>query len=279
MDHFSRVSQTVSQVTSRWQAAPPITVVHSSDELPVPPGVPVRGTFTPQGVFIVAQDHPICAVAPTTVHEVVGHFGLRKVYGSGWRSLMSGILGGIQAGDPTLRLAREQVDEIYVGADGECNLTQAQAADEVAAAFAAWTYNSMTGEYEIEHRAQKRAKAWAGHFAREVLLMDKPVDRDELEGAVLEADHQLRWGGPLFGLGWRLKRWYSAAMPFDPKAAPMSLDECQSLLKAANTHYWRDTGEAFGGLLALAFVPIALLAGLASLLWSALVILQWVFGR
>jgi hypothetical protein len=76
-------------------------------------------------------------------------------------------------------------------------------------------------------------RAASGHFDREILYRDRPVDFDQLLGTLLASEHRLRYGGAFFGLGFRLKGWYAPPMPkFDPKAPPMSLRESEFLLKA-----------------------------------------------
>lgn len=236
--HSLHVSQVVEKIVGRWRGAPPVTVVSWPKDLPVR-GAPsdVRGMYMSGETWVVANTQSTTRVGETLAHEALGHHAMRDMLGSGWRSFMYALNHGARSGDVKLAGMREYVKRVYVNDSGDCNLSAVQVGDEVAAAVVEYRFDGKTGRLEVEQPARKLATAAAGHFARETLYMDKPATFEELEGALLAAEHRLRFGSGFFGLGYWARRWYASATmskPWNPKAPPMSMQESESLLKAAN---------------------------------------------
>lgn len=178
--------------------------------------------------------HQKSEVIETLAHEVVGHHGMRQALGGLWRPFMQAIQSGARGGDPRLNRIRKHVARAYVDQSGQCNLNPIAHSDEMAAALAQLRFSGKSGRLEVARPMRKLAKAAVGHLSRECLLLDAPADFGELEGNLLLAEHKLRYGGHFWGLGYLWRRWHTARMPkFDPKAAPMSLEESERLLRDA----------------------------------------------
>lgn len=224
----------VDQLVSNWRAAPPVRVVEIVDDLPCKVYDDTRGLYRRGEAWIVANACTKSEVIETLAHEVVGHHGMRQALGGLWRPFMQAIQSGARGGDPRLNRIRKHVARAYVDQSGQCNLNPIAHSDEMAAALAQLRFSGESGRLEVARPMRKVAKAAVGHLSREALLLDVPADFGELEGNLLLAEHKLRYGGHFWGLGYLWRRWYAARMPkFDPKAAPMSLDESERLLKSA----------------------------------------------
>jgi len=233
-DHLlRRVEQVAEHFASAWRDCPPIHVVRTAADLPFPAPPDVEGAFRRGETYLVAGALDQQRAVEVIAHEVVGHHGLRQTLGSAWRSFLAGTLAGARQ-DPQLRATRSHIEQLYAG-DGCASLKPMRLADEIAATVAERCIDPATGRMAVARPLQKQAAAVAGHVAREVLLMDRPVCSDQLEGTVLLAERQLRIGGRFLGWRRRLVRWYSQPMAFDPSKPPMSLQEAQDLLHAENT--------------------------------------------
>ena len=232
--HTLRAHQTVDRIASAWRGAPKITVVQAPSDLPVPAPSDARGMHYKRDTWVVSDTQPANQVGETLAHEAIGHFAMRDTLGGSWRPFMHAVQDGIRSGDWRLACFRQTVCETYVDDSGECNLSTVHVSDEISAAVVEARFDSDSGRLVIQQPMRKAAKAVAGHFAREGLYADVPASFDQLEGALLIAEHSLRHDGLPFGLVRRLNRWYAAAMtkPWNPKAPPMSLHESQNLLNA-----------------------------------------------
>lgn len=277
-----RASAVVDRIVSAWRGAPPVAVVAWPEDLPVN-GAPgdTRGLYHRGAAWVVAktQLYPDQA-AETTAHEVIGHHAVREILGSAWRSFMHAIHDGANSGDVALNNFRSYVREVYVNDQGECNLSRAAVADEITAAITEARFDSASGRLAIDQPTRKLALAVAAHLKREALYLNSPATLDELEGALLIAEHRLRHGGMLFGVGYRLKRWYASATmprPWNPKAPPMSLAESERLLKAENSRIeriedskasWSFAFYGVGGLVLLIFGIGAMASGILDFLRS-----------
>lgn len=220
----------VQRIASNWAGAPPITVVRAAADLPVPAPDDARGLFWRGMVWVVAQANQPADVARTLSHEVLGHYGLRMMLGPAWRGFMDAVQGGVRAGDLDLQDLRQDVRYAYA----DQALPSHHEADEVCAALAERGINHRSGRYETTNPLKKRVSASLGYVLREHLYADSPVTYDELEGALLAAEHHVRYGGPWYGIGRKLRDWYHRPMAapnprYDP---PMSLAESERLLQA-----------------------------------------------
>jgi len=224
----------VVSIVNGWRGATAVSVVSSVNELPVVAPGDTRGLYKGGETWIVANTQPTWQVAQTLAHEMLGHHSMRKTLGAGWRPFMHAIQAGLRSGDPQLQVARGMVRSAYVDDSGAFNLSAVSESDEIAALVAELGFDTAKGRLAIHRPIQKVAAATAGQFAREALFMDKPATFQDLEGALLTAEHTLRHGGPLWGLGYRWRRWYASAMskPWDPNQPPMSMRESQNLLQA-----------------------------------------------
>lgn len=224
---------TVQRLVSSWRGAPPVNVVDSVSDLPVKAPGDVRGMLRRGVAWVVRDTQPLRYVPQTVAHEVIGHHAMRSTLGASWRSFMGALQGGLRAGDSRLGIVRAHVRETYVDDGGSFQLNSVQEADEITAYVAELGFDGDSGRLQVNAPVRMRLQAAVGHFYRETLFMDRPVCFDQLVGMLLAAEHRLRHGGPIWGLGYRLRRWYAPSMPkFDPHARPMSLDESQSLLAA-----------------------------------------------
>lgn len=227
---LSRAQHQAGKIAALWRGAPPIAVVATPADLPVPAPADARGVFVQGKVWVVAStQHPL-DVARTLSHEVIAHHGLRKALGPAWRDFMGAVQGGVHAGDMDLQDLRLEVRSAYRG----MGLSRTAEADEMAAGVVERGINSRTGRFEPQRPMAKRVAAAMAHFKRESLYAEVPVSYDELEGALLAAEHHVRYGGRFFGLGRRLRGWYAARMPqkWDIHEPPMSLDESERLIAA-----------------------------------------------
>jgi hypothetical protein len=222
------------RVSDRWNFAPPITVVVAPSDLPIPAPDDARGLYYRGEVFVVAGRQLVADVGQTVIHEAIGHHAMRAMLRGSWRSFMFGIQAGARAGDPALRMLRCGVRETYVDGSGTCNLSPVMESDEIAAACAEIGFNPRSGVIEAAHPVRAQAAAVAGHVARESLYMDRPVSYRQLQGALLAAQHRIRYGDAFFGVGCRLRQWYRSTTmaKFNIHKPPMSLSESQGLLDA-----------------------------------------------
>lgn len=231
--HALAATRLVDQLVSQWRAAPRVTVVEIVDDLPCKTYDDTKGMLHRGQAWIVANACTKSEVVETLAHEVVGHHAMRQALGGLWRPFMQALHAGARD-DHRLSMIQRRVTGVYVDGKNGCYLSALQQGDEMAAHLAEWRIRPDTGRLDVARPARKMAKAAVGHLSREGLYMDSPADFEELEGNLLLAEHKLRFGGHLWGVGYWLKRWYAARMPkFDPKAAPMSLDESERLLKSA----------------------------------------------
>ena len=81
-----RVQTTVDRISARWQNAPAVTVLATQADVPQQhrpaDGKTAEGFFADGQVYLVADALPTDAdVARVLLHESLGHFGLRGVYG------------------------------------------------------------------------------------------------------------------------------------------------------------------------------------------------------
>lgn len=262
---LSRAEHQAGRLAAKWRGAPPISVVATPADLPVPAPVDARGVFVEGQVWVVAgTQHPL-DVARTLSHEVIAHHGLRKALGPAWRDFMGAVQGGVHAGDMDLHDLRQEVRSAYQG----MGLSRSAEADEMAAGVVERSMNSRTGRFEPERPIAKRAAAALAHFKRESLYADVPASYDELEGALLAAEHHVRYGGRFFGLGHRLRGWYAAQMSKPWHQRPLiSVEKSESMLRASKQRegLWMDVKTVFAVLLLIGSFGCAVLF-----------VLSWVF--
>lgn len=175
------------RITSTWRAGPPVSVVATPADLPVPAPDDVRGMFWRGEAWVVASNHPRGGVARTLAHEAVGHHGLRQLLGPAWREFMVSIRRGAGA-DPKLGALQAHIGEVYGP------LRPAQLGDEIAAHLAERLAHPINGRLRPEGRLGKLARAAFGWVARERLYLDRPVDAAELEGTLVLAEQLIQRG-------------------------------------------------------------------------------------
>lgn len=277
--HTVHASTIVDSIVRGWRAAPCVTVVHNPDELPIPAPSDARGLYHRGGTWVVASTQSRARVVQTLAHEVVGHHAMRDMLGRKWRGFMHAISDGAARGDQNLIDFREHVRDAYCDNNGACTLSRVAMADEIAAALVEARFDGKTGRLAIANPARKMAMAAAGHLSREVLYTDRPVSIEELEGAILAAEHRLRHGGLFYGFGRRLRDWYASATmtrPWNPKERPMSLAESERLLRAENSRL-KQKENARGGwdgivflacIVAMPFAIFAMASGILDFLRS-----------
>lgn len=237
--------QIVQRLTASWRAAPPVRVVQQTADLPMPVPEDVRGVYRARGgdVWIIEATQLRSEIPGTVAHEVLGHHAPRKALGANWSTFMGALHSGIRAGDARLLHVRNRVRSAYVDDSGAFNLSRIQEADEITAHCAELAFDGQRGRLHVGAPLRRRFEAAKGQFLRDALYADVPATFDQLVGVLLAAEHRLRHGGPLWGLGTRIRDWYAPAMPkFDPLARPMSLDESQTLL-AAEAYRRKSAGE------------------------------------
>jgi hypothetical protein len=234
LNFLQRAEAEVQRLTGAWRGCPPIKVVRAAADLPFEAYEDVRGVYVIKTgqTYIVAAPQYAADVGEVLAHEVIAHHGLRAGKGGTWRSFMLSIQAGLRGGDSMLRGCREYLAPIYVDDRGQFNLNAVQEADEIAALIAEARFNDASGRLKIDKPFSKQWLAVRRHVARESLYLDRPVTFEELEGAILASERRLRHGDGLFGIGWRLRRWYAPPMSFDPYKPPMSIAESERLLKA-----------------------------------------------
>ncbi len=249
-------SRVVDRIVNGWRGAPKVTVVESVKDLPVEVPGDVMGIFYRGDTWVVVDTQATSQIPQTLAHEALGHYAMREVLGQNWRSFMHAVQGGIRAGDWRLAYVRQSVRERYIDDSGACTLSSTYESDEIAAAVVELVFDGETGRMAIPQPLRMMARAGVGHVAREGLYINRPACMDELLGTLLAAEHRLRFGGPLWGLGYRLRRWYAPAMakPWNPKSPPMSLRESDNLLKAESDRlkWWTDLKFGFDGIVLVA---------------------------
>lgn len=266
-----RAATITEAITSKWRGHTAITVVANPTDLPIPAPDDARGLYKGGETWIVANTQPSWQVAQTLVHEMLGHHSMRKSLGTGWRPFMHAIQAGLRSGDPQLKVARGMVRSAYVDDFGAFNLSAIGESDEIVALAAELGFNAEAGRMGIAQPARKMAIAAAGQFAREQLYMERPAKFADVEGMLLTAEHHLRHGGPLWGLGYQIRRWYASAMtkPWDPNQPPMSLAQSEFLLRE-ETDQRQAKSDRKGLYLVLQLLLAALLlgAGILGFVWN-----------
>jgi hypothetical protein len=140
------------------------------------------------------------------------------------------------------------------------------------------TFDHLVQAY-LDCRQHKRnsssCQAFESHFARERLYADVPASFDELEGAILTAEHRLRHGGPFWGIGNRLRQCYDAIMakPWNPNNPPMTLRESEGLLAAED--YRLKSHEEWKAIAMMAAAFLSICAFIALLGWWGVLIAGW----
>lgn len=269
--------QIVQRLTASWRGAPPVRVVQQTADLPMPVPEDVRGVYRARGgdVWIIEATQLRSEIPGTVAHEVLGHHAPRKALGANWSTFMGALQSGIRAGDARLLHVRDRVRAAYVDDSGAFNLSRIQEADEITAHCAELAFDGQRGRLHVGLPTRRRFEAAKGQFLRDALYADVPATFDQLVGVLLAAEHRLRHGGPLWGLGYRLRRWYAPAMPkFDPHARPMSLDESETLLKAdADWQRTKDGWHVFGQFILFLALLAVLILSLGSVLLD---LLHWI---
>lgn len=269
-----RIDAIAEHFSSKWRDCPPIHVVPTAADLPFPAPSDAEGAFRRGETFLVACALDQRRAVEVIAHEVVGHHGLRRMLGGAWRSFLASTLDGARR-DPALRATRQRIEQIYAADGGTVALPPMKLADEIAATIAERSIDPRTGEMAVARPLQKQAAAVAGHVAREVLLLDRAVCADQLQGTVLLAERQLRVGGTFLGWRRRIAGWYAGFMAykFDPNARPMSLQEAQDLLRAENTRLKnKDENGIVLQVLALAAIVVFFVGYLA---WAGIKTFGW----
>lgn len=231
--HGIAATRLVDQLVSNWRAAPLITVVEIVDDLPCKTFDDVKGMYRSGEAWIVANACTPAAVVETVGHEVIGHHGMREALGGLWRPFMQALHAGARD-DHRLSMIQRRVTGVYVDDTNGCYLSPVHQGDEMAAHLAEWRIRGDTGRLDIQNPLLKVSKAAVGHLSRETLYLNSPATFDELEGNLALAEHKLRYGGHLWGVGFLLRRWHTARMakPWNPRDVPMTLAESERLLKA-----------------------------------------------
>lgn len=264
-------SNIVTAIMGKWLGGLPVNVVANVSDLPVDAPPDARGMYRKDATWIVAETQPGWQVAHTLAHEMLGHHGMRQALGAKWRPFMHAIQSGLRSGDRRLQVARGMVRSAYVDDAGAFNLSAVSESDEIAALVAELGFDPEKGKLSIQQPTRKVAAATAGQFARETLYLDRPATFEELEGALLTAEHQLRHGGPIWGLGFKFRRWYAATMtkPWDPNKPPMSLAQSEFLLRE-EVDQQQAKSDRKGLYLVLQLVLAALLlgAGILGFFWN-----------
>lgn len=204
------------------------------------------------------------SLAQTVAHEAIGHFGLRALLGDEWPHFMRHILDGVRAGDPGLLKIREHIRVAYVDDLGEYCLNPMQEADEIAAYVAEEILCMRTGEIRPARPWRQALQAVKGRFLREALHLERPVSRAELEGMLLLAVRRME-RGPCASVKERIGRLWAAccsmAAMFDPRKPPMSLEESQRLIEAADD--WEGQRVQWSNKLGVLFALCGMFAKLA----------------
>ncbi len=275
------VDGAVDRVAAEWRGAPRVTVVPTVEALPFRAPADAEGVYRRGEVHLVRDAMEPARAVKVLSHEVVGHHGIRKALGSAWPSFMVDVLTGARS-DPALRAARTHVERTYTGPDGRCNLPALHLADEVAASLAEHAMDTATGRIAIRQPLRKQAMAMRGHLAREVLLLDHPVCRAQLEGVVLMAERCVRFGGRFFGVPMRLLGWYAGTVtppkprPLHPYKPPMSFEESKALLAAEDGRRQRKEDDKVLGQMSL--VALLAVATLCTFAYGAYVLASKAFG-
>lgn len=232
-----RTAAVVSWFTSQWRAGPKVSIAPTARHLPFNAPDDARGLHWRGEVHVVASQ-PADSLAQTMVHEAVGHFGMRELLGKEWPHFMRHIQDGVRAGDPGLLKIREHIRAAYVDDLGEYCLNPMQEADEIAAYVAEEILCMRTGEIRPARPWRQALQAVKGRFLREVIHLERPVSRAELEGMLLLSVKRME-GGSLNPAGrWigRVREWCGSMVAmFDPRKPPLSHEESKALLKGANS--------------------------------------------
>jgi hypothetical protein len=200
----------VARICARWEGGPEVQVVDTAAQMPVPMPPDAVGLFYRRRVFVVAQQ-PAQDIAPILAHEAIGHYGLRAVLGGGWRRFILAVrTAAYKGGDLFLRRVRRRVRNVYVDERGRRCLRPIQEGDEIAARVAELLFDRRTGRLLTPDPLACQAEAIVGQLAREFIDAQHPVNERQLVGALLLAEHRLRYGSLAWGASYRARRLYHA---------------------------------------------------------------------
>jgi hypothetical protein len=208
--HRNRLALTaieVGRLSREWVDGPKVHVVATAQDLPVVVSSDARGLYHRNQVYVVA-DQPQSMVAQTLAHEALAHFAMRDLFGRPlWRRFALAVRSGARRGsDAFLRHLRVRVETVYRDGQGRRQLTPRQLGDEIAAALAEECFDRRTGRLLVHDPLLAEAEAAIGLVAREVLRVDYEVTHRQLQGALLLAEHRLRYGSLFWGVPYRAKR-------------------------------------------------------------------------
>ena len=271
---LSKASSVVNWFTSQWRTGPKVHIAPTARHLPFSAPDDARGLHWRGEVHVVASQAPD-SLAQTMVHEAVGHFGMRELLGDEWPHFMRHIQDGVRSGDPGLLKIRAHILAAYVDDLGEYCLNPMQEADEIAAYVAEEILCMRTGEIRPARPWRQALQAVKGRFLREIMHLERPVSRAELEGMLLLAVRRMERGtlGPVrhwIGRVWE-RCGSMAAMAYKHRP-PTSLQESQDLLKAADA--WESRKNSFG--LTISLLPVLLI--LAIFVGCMLLGFSWIAG-
>ena len=260
---LSKASSVVNWFTSQWKTGPKVHIAPTARHLPFNAPDDARGLHWRGEVHVVASQ-PADSLAQTMVHEAVGHFGMRELLGDEWPHFMRHIQLGIQERDPGLLKIQAHIRCAYVDDNGRFCLSPMQEADEIAAYVAEEILCMRTGEIKLARPWRQALQAVKGRFLREAMHLERPVSRAELEGVLLLAVRRME-RGPRASVKERIGRLWAAccsmAAMFDPRKPPMSLEESQRLIEAADD--WEGQRVQWSNKLGVLFALCGMFAKLA----------------
>jgi hypothetical protein len=133
------VRSIVDRLTAGVKDAPAIKVVGSTRELPGNAHADARGYFDGKTVYVVAGAHQAGSglfkrVAITSAHEIVGHWGMQRLLGDQYDSVVTKPMQlALKAGNEPLLKLQAEVRHAYRDADGTYRLTPREETEEIAA--------------------------------------------------------------------------------------------------------------------------------------------------
>lgn len=210
--HHALVQVEAQRISREWVDAPPLHVVQTPQDLPVPNApADARGMHLRGQLFLVSGAMYRRELPKLVAHEAIAHWALRDVLGDSWRRFALAVSKAARkGGDVALRRVRHRVREVYVDPAGRPCLRPRTEGDEVTAALAEELVHPYDGTIIVGDEFAAQAEAAASYAARE-LGMKVSMTTRELTGWLLFGQRRLRTGSALGPIGYRARRAFYAA--------------------------------------------------------------------
>ena len=202
---IGQVRAIVDSIRKAWNGGPAVEVVSSYRDLPGGGTPGARGMYMGGKVWVVATGHRAGPdlqrrVASTLAHEVIAHYGLRKILGSDFDRLLTKPMQlALASGNKPLNALRDRVKSLYRDKNGNYSLSKREESDEIAA-LAVENAIDAEGNFRPGYSWLKSVWARVAQFLRDMGI-DVQFTQAELHGMLVQALRAVESGDRFNGGG------------------------------------------------------------------------------